>query len=66
MGPKRCDNCRYGSGVGPCDTGELLGICRRYPPIKVIADSDPIRAWPHVNIESDWCGEWTEKEEGET
>jgi len=53
-----CYDCVFHSGDIETDGGDVIGLCRRYPPSKVILDQDPIDAWPRVNSDCDWCGEF--------
>ena len=53
----KCEDCKFCSKMDMCSGGEQLGLCRRFPPILVITDEDPIDSWPRVNMNSDWCGE---------
>lgn len=66
-----CFDCRYyfeepPDPDAPDDdepTGELdlTGVCRRYPPLILLAYPEPVTRYPDVAGASDWCGEFTPK-----
>ena len=62
----KCKNCLWCKELEECETGELIGLCRRFPLIKVICNEDPFEAWPHVNVNDDYCGEFKNKNDNPT
>lgn len=48
---KRCRECIYVELYGP--VAPFRGLCRRRPP-------HPTTHFPLVNVDQDWCGEWTD------
>lgn len=73
MSEESCGNCRF---LHPCEglshfndavTGDVVGYCRRYPPVAspIINDCEEdldSLAWSHPVVWNDeWCGEWKAK-----
>lgn len=74
-GEERCDGCRYWRKIDSSrDDDHIIGECRRYAPTIVAGmvpegatmdafDEHERRIWPETD-DSDWCGEWRAKKEG--
>jgi len=51
-----CATCLF--YVAGAKDNDLLGNCRRYPP--VISSGEEMVSFPGIKT-NDWCGEWTKK-----
>lgn len=59
-----CGNCRFWLDLDYEQDGEFIGLCQRYPPVRIKSERDDLsidpEAWDHptTNADSGWCGEW--------
>ena len=62
MPKKHCKVCFY--SVIDCE-GDFTGECRKNAPIPYIkplaSDFEALRIFPEVDLEHDWCGDWSPK-----
>lgn len=54
----QCSQCAYWERLPPeRDMEDDAGLCRRYPPVVLLDNSDPFTIWP-LTDETDMCGEY--------
>ena len=64
---KVCGGCEFWRAhYREPESGETIGICRRFPPIVVMLRSNETTYQHTQNLMSDWCGEWQPRREDES